>query len=211
MIEFDDHYNTKVSKISNKNIKDITMEYSEDQKFKKSKIVRFNQNQENNNDNEEKVFSLNKNTTRDFINSYSSQKIKEIGFELKLNKNKFLNVELNSTRSVFSETSINFDIDFSTENKNKIPNDNITLNFETRLKINKKSFQEEGNYTDTTCVQYNSDKELDLSCVSWYDQMANEVICKCNKKGLIVNIMDQSVSFLSKLKQFPQIDSDLCI
>ncbi len=104
IINYNKEYDTKVSKISNRNIMDITMENDYDNNLKKSKILRYNQQNENENNCEEKAFCLEKNKIKNFINS-SNQNITEIGFNSKLNKNKFLNVELNDTRSVFSETS----------------------------------------------------------------------------------------------------------
>ena len=85
----------------------------------------------------------------------------------------------------------------------------MNIYFEIRLKV-----PNIGNntdiVTDTTCVQYDKNKIPDVSCFSWYDSLANEVVCQCNKQGLTVNIMDKGLSNASKLVQFPSISIEIC-
>jgi len=108
--------------------------------------------------------------------------------------------------------SNSLDFGLSVEGKNgnsrKLDLSKLNIRFEVRLKLPNKD-NSSSPLEDATCVQY-FDKKPNISCESWYDHIANEVICSCLKQGLTVNVMDKALSNFSKLYQFPLLDSDLC-
>ncbi len=64
-------------------------------------------------------------------------------------------MELNDTRSVFSETSLDYNVDFLTKDKMRIlNNDDLLISFTVRLKLNEESFKQNDTISDTACVQY---------------------------------------------------------
>jgi len=202
---FNNNYNTKISKLSTRNIFDLNMEYQEEGEFRnKNFLRRLNEKDFNENNCEKMAFCFNKDKIIKYMDSTPNKKIAEIDFKLKLNKNRFLNVELNSTRRVFSETSLDFNIDFMGKDKKRIlTNTSSKINYEMRLKLNENSFINNTLISDTACVKYDENKNIDNSCESWYDEASLEVNCSCRNQGLVVNIMDKFVSNINILIQFP--------
>lgn len=127
-----------------------------------------------------------------------------LGFQGQLNKN----IDLNINSTQFSN-SLDFGLSVgnSQEKKfKKLSAEDIIINFEVRLKMPENA--DNSNIVDATCVQYTKSKP-DISCSSWYDVETKEVICVCNKQGLTVNVLDKSLSFISKLAQFPGLTTGL--
>jgi len=82
------------------------------------------------------------------------------------------------------------------------------------LKIPRKKYENDNSEDvgDTTCVQYHktNDKDPEISCMSWYDELTSEVVCDCNEQGVTVNIQDDALANISKLGQFPSLGANLC-
>ena len=210
----------KLTKISNLNIIPISMDYEDDQKlFRRSKRkikARFLQNQNDRTecDPDISVICLDKEKVKKMMNSSPQANIQ---FNGQLYKEKKLLIE----EEQFSN-SLNFHIFSPVENdKNKNSrillrnnqnenNDKIVdkIYFEVRLKFPKdKTIEELG---PATCVQYQDNKIAKPSCFSLYDLDTKEIICQCEKQGLTVNVLDKNLAKLSKIKQFPPLNRNIC-
>jgi len=209
-----DNYNTQMNKVSKLNVPTLAIDYDSDSKrrsnYKKTKI-RYMQNSIKNQDCSDSTAAIcipPNNITSIIANTGSNG----IGFQGQLNHKDNLPIQ----ESQFSN-SLNFEL--STEENNgksrKLDESNLNIRFELRLKmpiINDKNVNqnnENNTVQDATCVQY-TEKKPDTSCDSWYDTDSNEVICSCIKQGLTVNVLDKALSNMSKIKQFPSLNTDLC-
>jgi len=168
---YNNKYDTKISKLSSRNIFDLNMEYMEYQEegeFRnKNFLRRLNEKDFNENNCEKMAFCFDKDKIIKYMDSTLNKNIAEVDFKLKLNKNRFLNVKLNSTRRVFSETSIDFNIDFMGKDKKRIlTNTSSKINYEMRLKLNENSFINNTLIFDIACVKYDENKNIDNSCES---------------------------------------------
>jgi hypothetical protein len=181
-------------------------------KYKKNRFIRVLSNDDN--CNEEEVFTFDKNKTNSLMNNNTEG----LEFIAKYNKNKNINIKTDSTTNIFSESSFDFSIktiDNSNEKKRNIQdkeNDSSNIQiYEIRLKIPENKTAADF-LSETSCSLYSSGNRIKpLSCVTWYDDKKFEVVCLCEGQGLTVNIQDQSVAALSKMIQFPQTAEHLCI
>jgi len=201
-----------MNKISSNNPKSVCVVHSEPKLFKKKYNRRIRRLQASSECGEESVMGLDKNLIGDIMKNETSS---EFGFQSQYNKNKNLPIETNAERAVFSTTSLEFSLSAGDSNKKmrRLQAQNLMINFEIRLKVPpKKAGENTTDVGDTACVQYvtGKNKNPDVSCMSWYDDLTNEVVCVCNKEGLTVNVMDKGLSNIGKLKQFPELGADLC-
>lgn len=134
-----------------------------------------------------------------------------------MNKNKNIPVETNATRSIFSESSLNFSLSIEENSLDKANSlrylglSDEAITFEIRLKLPKQT-PETKVISNTACVQYDETKKPNpVACESWYDETAFEVVCQCQKQGLIVNVLDDFLSFAGKLAQFPLLSTEIRI
>lgn len=216
---------TQVSKISNIYPQTLSVTYtdkSEDSKafnFKKFKFKRIRKLQATENCNEYQAFCLPREQVNNMINNSN---MANMGFKSQLNKNKNIPVETNSTRSIFSESSMNFTLSFNNDHSNAVAtsaegdekrylsSDNQEIYYEIRLKLPKRKTEAE-EIGNTACAQYDNNKIPDAqACQSWYDNEAFEVVCQCQKQGLTVNVMDNVLSNVGKLAQFPALNANIC-
>ena len=182
-------------------------------KYRKNRVIRILSGDNDCYGNE--VFTLDKNITSSILN----KKTEGLEFVAKYNKNDNLLIETNPTRKIFSKSSFNFSINSINETnikkENKDKDEELYLKnietYEIRLKIPDK--RKVAHYLENTvCAQYSNGNKADpKACVSWYDEKNFEVVCVCNKPGLIVNIEDKALANMSKMVQFPQIDERFCI
>ena len=57
------------------------------------------------------------------------------------------------------------------------------------------------------CYQYDGLlNPLKDSCQVWYDYEEDKIICQCQALGMTINILDDTLSYLNILKQFPFTD-----
>ena len=202
----------KLTKASIINVPVVSMEYENEKRFKKfnrknnnkNKIkVRHLQNNDLECDLDFSAICLNKEKMKSLMNSTGVDKI---GFKGELNKN----VTLPIKEEQFSN-SINFYFTDEDEgNKNRILSENkVNFDFEVRLKLPRD--KEIGDLGPATCVQYEKEKKnAETSCDSFYDLTAKEIVCKCQRQGLTVNIKDKILAQISKLKQFPPLLDHFC-
>jgi len=207
------NFNAQINKVSKNNVNSICVtDLATMLKFKKNKKIRRLKSQES--CESDSVFGLDSNLLFSLMKNHTSS---NVGFNSQLNKNKNLPIETSAERQIFSESSFDFELRTG-DMKNSFRNlntNNLNINFEIRLKIPRKINENDSsaNFEDTTCVQYQktNEKEPDVSCMSWYDDLTNEVVCVCNKQGLTVNVKDSALANIGKLSQFPGLKSDLCI
>lgn len=199
-----ENYNTKMNKVSPLNVPTLEIIYDSGRKkvgrFKKTRIrILQNTNSENDCSQSYSAICIPPGNITNIMNNKGSN---GVGFQGQLNHKDNLPIE----QKQFSNS---LDFALAAEDKNgklrKLEDEN--LYFEIRLKmpfVTDKSVVQEA-----TCVQY-TDKNPDTSCESWFDLEVNEVVCYCNKQGLTVNVMDKSLTSISKIAQFPNIASGFC-
>lgn len=208
VVILNENYDSQLNKVSSNNPQDIAVDNSDRKKFNVKNYKRIRRLQNQGDCDESKVICLEKDKITGIMNN---SKGASLGFNSQFNKNKNIPIQTNSTRAIFSETSLDYGISVGDkEDKHRrLQLDELTIYFEIRLKV-----PNIGNNTDsvaeTTCVQYDKNKVPDISCLSWYDPLTNEVVCQCNKQGLTVNVMDKGLSNASKLAQFPSITIAIC-
>jgi len=106
--------------------------------------------------------------------------------------------------NILSNRGNNKNSKYSLRNKRILFLDNFELKFDIRLKL--PPIENKEILYNSTCVQYGSDKFPNTSCETWFDIKTREVICSCSSQGLIVNILDKTLSNFSVLKQFPPVN-----
>jgi len=128
-----------------------------------------------------------------------------VGFRAQLNHK----VHLPIAEKQFSNS---LDFELSAEGKDRkfrlLDINDLNIRFEIRLKM--PVLNDTRVIQEATCVQYDPKKMPDTSCESWYDTATNEVVCSCMKQGLTVNVLDQALSNISKILQFPSLLASLC-
>jgi len=215
------NYDIQMNKISQLNVPNLSIDY--DHFNKKFRNLNNNKNIYNSDIvtvKKTKIRYLQNSNTDDCTNSISALCIpsnnitsimnneggKGVGFQGQLNHKENLPIK----EKQFSNS---LDFGLSVEGKNgnlrKLDLSKVNIRYEVRLKLPNKD-NSTSSMEDATCVQY-INKEPNISCESWYDDIANEVICSCLKQGLTVNVMEKALSNFSKLSQFHLLDSDLCI
>jgi len=198
------NFDSQMNKLSSNNPTNICVPSEEQTRRKNYKIRRLEGKKECD---DEGVLGINKNTLGELMKNETSS---NLGFQSQYNKNKNLPVATNSTREIFSETSLDFGLSVGDDNKlRRLTTSNQKINFEIRLKIPPK-LDTNTSVSDTACVQYSDGKNPGVSCDSWYDEITSEVICYCQKQGLTVNVMDKALSNINKLKQFPTLTTEFC-
>jgi hypothetical protein len=212
------NFDTQLNKISKNNPTNICIESEEQYKkrkinSKRNRIRRLNGKKECL---EGSVFGMKSDLLEGLMKNQTST---NIGFQSQLNKNKNLPIETNSTREVFSENSLGFELKIGNGNNlRELQLTSIeTIYYEIRLKIpiSSETYTE---ISDTVCVQYTKNdkkekkygKEPLVSCDSWYDQVNYEVVCYCNHQGLTVNLKDPTLSAINISSQFPINKKNLC-
>ena len=196
------NFDTQMNKISVYNQKDICVG-TEERRNKKQKRIRRLQAKDSCFPDTD-ILTINSSLVKQIMQNITEP---NLGFQSQLTKGKTLPIKTDSTRKIFSETSLNFTLYAIKDNKKlrKLQKEILYLNFEIRLKIPARKY----NFTEsinTCCVQFeNSDNPNGESCESWYDDNTNEVVCYCNKQGLTVNIFDKTLSNLNKLIQIPRL------
>lgn len=209
-----ENYNIQTNKVSQLNLVDLTIQYDSNfenlfnnkNKYSLKKKVRIRklQNKSFTSCDSLVAICVPKNNLMNIMKQTDS---KVIGFKGQLNHKPILPI----TEPQFSN-SLDFSLNVEDINNNILRrldiSELLSIYFEIRLKFPPQS----GNTTkiiDAACVQYEN-KNPEVSCDSWYDMNANEVVCYCNQQGLTVNVLDKSLSNMSKLKQFPSISADIC-
>jgi len=210
IIVINENFDAQMNKISTNNVKSICVSNSESS-LKRKDYKRIRRLQARENCSSDSVLGIDSDLIESIMNNETSS---NIGFQSQLNKNRNLPIEVNKERQVFSESALDFGL-FSQDSKNrfrKLNSNNFNINFEIRLKIPKKKNENDNSIGDTTCVQYQKidNKDPEVSCMSWYDDLTNEVVCVCNKQGLTVNVSDKALSNISKLRQFPSLGAEIC-
>jgi len=212
ILVINENFDAQMNKISTNNIKSICVSNS-DSKLKRKNFKRIRRLQAPERCSSDSVLGIDPNILSNLMKNQTSS---NVGFYSQLNKNKNLPIDTNAERTIFSESALDFGLSTG-DKKNQFRNlntNNLNINFEIRLKIPRKKNENDNstNVGDTTCVQYQkaSEKDPDVSCVSWYDDLNSEVVCVCNKQGLTVNVADKALSNIGKLGQFPGLGSDLC-
>ena len=196
------NFDTQMNKISSNNPTNICVPFEEQIGRKKYKIRRL---QGDDKFNEGGVLIMNSSLLGDLMKNETSS---NLGFQSQYNKNKNLPITTNSTRKIYSETSLGFEL-LVGHNYTFIQSNTKKIHFEIRLKT-PPNYNSNTSVSDTACVQYSDGKNAEVSCDSWYDDRNNEVICFCEKQGLTVNVMDKTLSNLNKLKQFPPLSTGIC-
>jgi len=212
ILVINENFCSQINKISKNNIKSICVSNNQS-KLRNKNYRRIRRLQAQESCSLESVLHLDPEKLEELM---KNQTASNIGFQSQLNKNKNLPIVTYKERQIFSETALDFSLSIG-DTKNRFRNLNtniINMNFEIRLKIPKKK-NENDNFADvgeTTCVQYqkSDNKDPDVSCMSWYDDLTSEVVCVCNKQGLTVNVGDKALSNMSKLRQFPSLGAELC-
>lgn len=211
------NFDSKITKVSLVNPSGICVQNSDN--YNPSKKILRNLNQENCED-----YDIMKLDNKKIENLIKNNTGTQLGFQSKVSKTKNLPVPTNSSRSIFSESSLDYQISSgnSDNNENNDENDKenirdsnvpkkfkILMTFEIRLKMPK---DKNVKIDDTTCVQYKSiSKRLKVdTCKTFYDRNVFEIICICNGLGLTTNIRDKALSSFSKLSQFNLKGVDLC-
>mgnify|MGYP000253181257 CR=1 FL=1 len=182
-------------------------------KYRKNRLIRVLST--DNECGDEEVFTLDQNKTISLMNN----KTEGVEFVAKYNKNDNINIKTDSARHLFSKSSFNFSINTinntntdtkEDEEKDEKLNYSNVETYEIRLRIPDK--RKVADYlSETVCSQYSNGNKADPSgCITWYDEEKLEVVCVCNKPGLIVNIEDKTVANASKMVQFPQTADHFC-
>jgi len=210
------NFNSQFSKISKKNTKDLFVLNEESfdyklKKYKKTKIRKLQIDNNSNNCDEWMTFCLPSNSIKEILEKEDSEKI---GFNSQLNKNKNIAIKTNNTRKIFSQNSLDFELqvdDPISKRFRKLESNNLFINYNIRLKLPdiKRNSSVVG---DSLCVQYNKNDQdnPNISCETWYDYLTNEVVCECQKQGLTINLIDKTMSQLGILKQFKISTIDFC-
>ncbi len=214
-----ENYDIQMNKISKLNVKTIDFGYDyisdndklrslkdsknfkERRKNKKTKIRYLQLSNSNNCEDSFAAICIPSNNITSILGLDGSN---NIGFQGELNHKDNLPISE-------KQYSNSLDFDLSIQEKNghlrKLDFKKLKIRYEIRLKLPTSS--KASDLHETTCVQY-IDKKPDTSCESWYDAILNVVICSCKKQGLTVNVMEKSLSNLSKISQFPTINTDIC-
>ena len=100
------NYNNQLNKISSNNINGISIDNSETKLNRRIRIRILPENTKEMCD-ESKVFCLNNNQISDIIQNNTGS---SLGFKSQLNKNKDISILTNSSRKIFSENSLDFEI-----------------------------------------------------------------------------------------------------
>jgi len=202
------NFDSQVNKISNLNTKNIfvTNDESYNYKFRQTKKTTIRRLQNYNNVNqcdESMAFCLPSNILKEILYKQKSEKL---GFNSQLNKNKNIAIKTNDTRKIFSENSLDFEIKVDDSKFKRFRNLNLkelNVNFNIRLKMPelKTNISDIGK---SLCVQFEKYKKETpyISCDTWYDYIANEVVCECQNQGLTINLIDETLFRLAILKQF---------
>jgi len=146
-----------------------------------------------------------------------AEKSQSLGFNSQLNKIKNIPVKINNTRTIFSENSLEFELiveDSSSKKFRKLQSlkiNELNINFNIRLKVPQLSNMT-SQVTDSLCVQYEKDDKENPKylCSSWYDYESNEVVCECQQQGLTINLIDNALAHVGKIKQFKLSKIDFC-
>ena len=192
-----------MNKLSSNNPTNICVSSEEQTRRKKYKIRRL---QARDKCQEGGVLGLDSSLLSDLMKNETSS---NLGFQCQFNKNKNLAIETNSTREIYSETSLRFGLSVGENNKLRKLSSGQKIYFEIRLKI-PSNYDTNTSVSDTACVQYSDRKNPVVSCESWYDDSTNEVICYCVEQGLTVNVMDKLLANKNKLTQFPPLNIGIC-
>jgi len=210
------NFNTQLNKISQNNIKDLSIliESPNDykfKKFKKSNIRNIQRVYDSDSCDVSMTFWLPNKIIQLILEKENSEKL---GFNSQLNKNKNVAIITNQTRKIFSENSLDFELKVDDSKFKRFRNldlKDLNINYNIRLKLpNLKNYT--SNIGDSLCVQYeNKNQETPtVSCSTWYDYITHEVVCECQKQGLTINLMDSTISNLGILKQFAISQIDFC-
>jgi len=210
-----DNFNTQFNKISNTNTKDIFI--NEDsknflsKKYKKSKIRYLSIDNNTNNCEDSMTFCLPSEIIKKLLEKENSN---NIGFNSQVNKNKNIAIKTNITRKIFSENSLDFELKLDGLSNKRLRNldmNDFNIRYNIRLKMPdlKKNTSDIGS---SLCVQYDKNDQANpnISCETWYDFIANEVICECERQGLTINLMDNTISQFGRVKQFTISKIDFC-
>lgn len=180
--------------------------------YRKIKVRNLLRDNDTNNCQETMTFCLPTHTIKNILNIKNSE---NLGFNSMLNKNKNIAIKTNSTRTIFSENSLDFELKLEeSSSANKYRNlqiEDLNIYYNIRLSTpNLKNFSSE--ISDTLCVQYDRDNQErpNVSCASWYDYETNEVVCECQKQGLTVNLIDVALSRISIISQFSFAEINFC-
>jgi hypothetical protein len=198
------NFDSQLNKLSSNNPTSICVPSEEQTRRKKYKIRRL---QGDDKCDEGGVLGMDSSLLGDLMKNETSS---NLGFQSQYNKNKNLPVTTNSTREIYSETSLGFELSVGDNNKlRRLSKIGQKIKFEIRLKT-PTNYNTNTSVSDTACVQYSNGKDAEVSCDSWYDDVNNEVICFCEEQGLTVNVMDKVLASKNKLKQFPPLSTALC-
>ena len=202
------NYNNQFNKISSNNINSISIDNTQT-KMNRRKRIRILSENINETCDESKVFCLNNKQITDIIQNNTGS---SLGFKSQLNKNKNIPILTNSSRQIFSINSLDFEISMgdSKQNFRRLDLEEFNLNFEVRLKIPPNKNNNTDIIGETSCIQYDNGVDPKISCETWYDYTVYEVVCQCQRQGLIINIFDNVLSKASKLKQFPYFNIGMC-
>jgi len=210
-------YKSQLNRLSILNVPKLSLEYDSPEEnkkflnakyFKKTKI-RLSQNrnlQENKKEECEYSLAAICIPPKNITSIMYSKNTKEAAFQAQLNSQ--------GNPLPVNETQFSNSLDFGLSADQKdgklrlLDTSELNIRFEVRLKmpVNK---NKSVIIQDSTCVQYSAGK-ADTSCESWYDLDTNEVICSCIKQGITINVVDQTLSKFSKLRQFPSLSVDIC-
>jgi hypothetical protein len=197
------NFDSQFNKLSSNNPTNICVPSEEQTGRKKNRIRRL---QGSDKCDEGGVLGMDSSLLSDLMKNETSS---NLGFQSQFNKNKILPVVTNSTREVYSETSLGFGLSIGDDNKlRRLSSNSQKIHFEIRLKT-PTNYNTNTSVSDTACVQYSDGKNPLVSCESWYDDIANEVICFCDKQGLTVNVMDKALANINKFAQFPPLSTGL--
>ena len=157
---------------------------------------------------------------------------KALSIEIQYNKRNSFPLPLKNNQYIFSKDSINVSLysyqindiyhpNRMLSNRNdsliklsqNIYNENNSFIYKSVLNMNKNLSTVDKKLIDSSlCYQYDGLlNPLKDSCQVWYDYVEDKIICQCQALGMTINILDDTLSYLNILKQFPFTDESKSI